>query len=128
MRVIRFLSGNRAYLGKQVDGQTAFRIEGTLFDSMKVTDERLIDRLLAPLVPTDILCIGLNYKEHAAEAYQRRALHHHRAEQLRAERLHPVGDTQRQAAEPLLAQLRRDHRRRGVESGHGTATSSVVGT
>jgi 2-keto-4-pentenoate hydratase/2-oxohepta-3-ene-1,7-dioic acid hydratase in catechol pathway len=72
MRVIRFLSGNRAYLGKQVDGQTAFRIEGTLFDSMKVTDERLpIDRLLAPLVPTDILCIGLNYKEHAAESSMR---------------------------------------------------------
>jgi 2-keto-4-pentenoate hydratase/2-oxohepta-3-ene-1,7-dioic acid hydratase in catechol pathway len=34
-----------------------------------VTAEKLaIDKLLAPLVPTDILCIGLNYREHAAES------------------------------------------------------------
>lgn len=69
MRIIRFLSGGHIHLGKQVDGQTALRIEGTLFDSVKVTDQRLpIDRLLAPLVPADILCIGLNYKDHAAES------------------------------------------------------------
>jgi 2-keto-4-pentenoate hydratase/2-oxohepta-3-ene-1,7-dioic acid hydratase in catechol pathway len=72
MRVIRFLSGNHIHLGKQIDDQTALRIEGTLFESMKVTDERLpIDRLLAPLVPADILCIGLNYKDHATESSMR---------------------------------------------------------
>ena len=27
-----------------------------------------VDKLLAPIVPTDILCIGLNYREHAAES------------------------------------------------------------
>lgn len=27
-----------------------------------------IEKLLAPLVPTDILCIGLNYRDHAAES------------------------------------------------------------
>ena len=27
-----------------------------------------IEKLLAPLVPTDILCIGLNYREHADES------------------------------------------------------------
>src|SRR6201999_3647368 len=35
----------------------------------RVTERRLqIDKLLAPLIPTDILCIGLNYREHAAES------------------------------------------------------------
>ena len=34
-----------------------------------MTDETLkVDKLLAPLVPADILCIGLNYREHAAES------------------------------------------------------------
>ncbi|HWB54857.1 MAG TPA: fumarylacetoacetate hydrolase family protein, partial [Tepidisphaeraceae bacterium] len=35
----------------------------------RVTNKMLrIDRLLAPLIPTDILCIGLNYRKHAAES------------------------------------------------------------
>jgi 2-keto-4-pentenoate hydratase/2-oxohepta-3-ene-1,7-dioic acid hydratase in catechol pathway len=71
MRIIRFLSGNQIHFGTpvgQTQARSARRIEGNLFDSFKVTDEELpIDRLLAPLVPTDILCIGLNYQEHAAE-------------------------------------------------------------
>jgi 2-keto-4-pentenoate hydratase/2-oxohepta-3-ene-1,7-dioic acid hydratase in catechol pathway len=69
MRIIRFHSGNRVLLGEQIDGKSARRIEGNLFESFQVTDEvRPIDRLLAPLIPTDILCIGLNYREHAAES------------------------------------------------------------
>jgi 2-keto-4-pentenoate hydratase/2-oxohepta-3-ene-1,7-dioic acid hydratase in catechol pathway len=69
MRIVRFVSGNQTYLGEQVDDTTARRIDGSLLGEMKVTGEKLpIDRLLAPLVPVDILCIGLNYKEHAAES------------------------------------------------------------
>ncbi len=30
-------------------------------------DGRAVERLLAPVVPVDILCIGLNYRDHAAE-------------------------------------------------------------
>ncbi len=68
MRIIRFMSENKVCLGSPIDDRFAYRIEGSLFGSMRVTDQRLpIDRLLAPLVPTDILCIGLNYKEHADE-------------------------------------------------------------
>jgi 2-keto-4-pentenoate hydratase/2-oxohepta-3-ene-1,7-dioic acid hydratase in catechol pathway len=68
MRIIRFLSANRTLLGTPIDDKTAFRIDGSLLDSMKLTNDRVpIDRLLSPLVPTDILCIGLNYREHAAE-------------------------------------------------------------
>ena len=69
MRIIRFLSGGQTYLGHQNNSSTAKIIEGDLFGSFKVTDEMIpIDRLLSPIVPTDILCIGLNYKEHAAES------------------------------------------------------------
>jgi 2-keto-4-pentenoate hydratase/2-oxohepta-3-ene-1,7-dioic acid hydratase in catechol pathway len=68
MRIVRFQSGKEIHTGQQVDGNTALRIDGDLFGSFKVTDQRLrIDKLLAPFVPTDILCIGLNYREHAKE-------------------------------------------------------------
>ena len=69
MRIVRFQSNGKIHTGKQIDDQTAFRIEGDLFGDYRVTDEKLkIEKLLAPLVPTDILCIGLNYREHAAES------------------------------------------------------------
>lgn len=69
MRIVRFISGGKTYLGQDIDGKSAKRIEGELFGDLKVTGETLkIDKLLAPLVPTDILCIGLNYKDHAAES------------------------------------------------------------
>jgi 2-keto-4-pentenoate hydratase/2-oxohepta-3-ene-1,7-dioic acid hydratase in catechol pathway len=52
-----------------VDDRSALRIEGDLFGSYRVTDQKLpIDKLLSPIVPVDILCIGLNYREHAKES------------------------------------------------------------
>lgn len=72
MRIVRFTSGGREHLGEQIDARFANRIEGGLLDGpgkWRLTGERLpIEKLLAPLVPTDILCIGLNYREHAAES------------------------------------------------------------
>lgn len=72
MRIVRFLSGGSEYLGDWIDDKSAKRIDGKLLDgpsAWKVTDQVLkIDKLLAPLVPTDILCIGLNYREHAKES------------------------------------------------------------
>lgn len=69
MQIIRFLSGGRTYTGKRVDAATALRIEGDLLGQYRVTDQSLrVDKLLPPIVPTDILCIGLNYREHAAES------------------------------------------------------------
>ena len=69
MRIARFISGGKIHTGKMIDDKSALRIEGDLFGSHRVTDQRLaIDKLLAPLVPTDILCIGLNYREHAKES------------------------------------------------------------
>lgn len=69
MRIVRFQSNGKIHLGQQIDDRTALRIEGDLLGTHRVTDETLkIEKLLAPLVPTDILCIGLNYREHAAES------------------------------------------------------------
>ena len=69
MRIARFLSGGKVQTGKMIDDHTANCIEGDLFGQYRVTDQKLtIDKLLAPFVPVDILCIGLNYREHAKES------------------------------------------------------------
>jgi len=69
MRIIRFRSGGSVLTGEQVNDSTARVIEGDLLGSYTVTDRTArIDKLVAPIVPTDILCIGLNYREHAAES------------------------------------------------------------
>ena len=69
MKIVRFQSQGQIQTGRLIDDQTAYRIEGDPFGTHRVTEEKLaIERLLAPIVPTDILCIGLNYREHAAES------------------------------------------------------------
>jgi 2-keto-4-pentenoate hydratase/2-oxohepta-3-ene-1,7-dioic acid hydratase in catechol pathway len=69
MRIVRFLSGGKEHLGRVLDEKTAVEIEGGLLGARRETGRALpIDKLLAPLVPTDILCIGLNYREHAVES------------------------------------------------------------
>ena len=69
MRIVRFLSAGTEHYGRQLDDKTAVQIEGGLFGPRRETGRALpIEKLLAPLVPTDILCIGLNYREHAAES------------------------------------------------------------
>ena len=69
MKIIRFVDGN----GKiqhgclQSDG-TATRLDGDLFDRPRDSGETVeVTKLLAPLQPVDILCIGLNYAFHAKE-------------------------------------------------------------
>lgn len=69
MRIVRFVSGGAEHLGRQIDEASAFRIDGSIRGPMRVTEQKMrIEKLLAPLVPTDILCIGLNYRDHAAES------------------------------------------------------------
>jgi 2-keto-4-pentenoate hydratase/2-oxohepta-3-ene-1,7-dioic acid hydratase in catechol pathway len=69
MRLVRFLSGGAEYFGRQLDDATAVEMEGGPLGARRETGRRLkIEKRLAPLVPTDILCIGLNYREHAAES------------------------------------------------------------
>jgi 2-keto-4-pentenoate hydratase/2-oxohepta-3-ene-1,7-dioic acid hydratase in catechol pathway len=68
MKIVRFMSGGAVLFGQQFDDDWAVRIEGDLLGQFRVTDRKVrIEKLLAPLVPLDILCIGLNYREHAVE-------------------------------------------------------------
>jgi 2-keto-4-pentenoate hydratase/2-oxohepta-3-ene-1,7-dioic acid hydratase in catechol pathway len=69
MKIIRFLHAGSSILGTPINQHQAKRIDGDLFGDHRVSDQVVtIDKLLAPIVPTDILCIGLNYRAHAAES------------------------------------------------------------
>lgn len=70
MKIIRHLSANGpAYAALQSDG-SARAIEGDIFGEFRVTSRSVEPgKLLAPVVPANLLCIGLNYKQHAAESH-----------------------------------------------------------
>lgn len=69
MRLIRHLApGGPAYAALQPDG-SARAVEGDILGDWHVTAKVVKPgKLLAPLQPTNILCIGLNYRKHAAES------------------------------------------------------------
>jgi 2-keto-4-pentenoate hydratase/2-oxohepta-3-ene-1,7-dioic acid hydratase in catechol pathway len=69
MKIIRFqdIAGNIHY-GERVDDHSARLITGDVFGDYQTSDQTLrVEKLLAPVVPTTILCIGLNYRFHAKE-------------------------------------------------------------
>lgn len=68
MKIIRHLTpAGPAYGALQPDG-SVLAIEGDLFTSPRVTENRITPgKRLAPVVPTNILGIGLNYRRHAEE-------------------------------------------------------------
>lgn len=69
MRIIRYLDskGVAHYGAEQPDG-SARRLTGDIYGTPSVTAEKAdVARLLAPVVPAQILCVGLNYRQHAAE-------------------------------------------------------------
>lgn len=69
MKIIRHLTPTGpAYAALQPDG-SARVIAGDIYGTPRVTDQVVKPgKLLAPIVPTQILCIGLNYRQHAAES------------------------------------------------------------
>lgn len=69
MRIIRFLDPEgRAWHGEQQPDGSARLIEGDIFGSFEVTGaSEEIARLLSPVEPPTIFCIGLNYRRHAEE-------------------------------------------------------------
>ncbi len=70
MKIIRYSdpAGRIHYGAEQPDG-SARRIEGDVFGSHRVTaEEAEIAKLLAPIVPVQILGVGLNYRFHAQES------------------------------------------------------------
>ena len=69
MKIIRYSNpqGTIHYGSEQPDG-SSFRIDGNIYGDFKVSAERaVITKLLAPIAPAQILCIGLNYGRHADE-------------------------------------------------------------
>jgi 2-keto-4-pentenoate hydratase/2-oxohepta-3-ene-1,7-dioic acid hydratase in catechol pathway len=70
MKIIRFQDSNgTTHYGSQQNDGSALVIEGDIFGAYQVTDRKAdVKKLLAPVQPTAILCIGLNYRHHAAES------------------------------------------------------------
>ena len=69
MKIIRYADSRDVihYGAEQADG-SARRIAGDIYGAHSVTAEAAdVARLLAPITPAQILCIGLNYRQHAAE-------------------------------------------------------------
>jgi 2-keto-4-pentenoate hydratase/2-oxohepta-3-ene-1,7-dioic acid hydratase in catechol pathway len=69
MKIIRCQDrkGNIVHAARQPDG-SALKLTGELFESPTVTTETVeAAKLLAPIQPSSIICIGLNYRKHAEE-------------------------------------------------------------
>lgn len=69
MRIIRYLdpAGETRYGCLQADG-SATELTGELFGAFADSGRpAAVSKLLAPLVPASLLCIGLNYRRHAEE-------------------------------------------------------------
>jgi 2-keto-4-pentenoate hydratase/2-oxohepta-3-ene-1,7-dioic acid hydratase in catechol pathway len=69
MRLVRFLdSVNQIHFGDDQGDGTALRIQGDPLANFTVTHQKIaIHKRLAPIQPTAILCIGLNYLKHMEE-------------------------------------------------------------
>ncbi len=69
MKIIRYSDpqGRTFHAARQDDGP-ALVIEGDLFGEHRVTDRKAdVAKILVPIQPVAIVCIGLNYKFHAEE-------------------------------------------------------------
>jgi 2-keto-4-pentenoate hydratase/2-oxohepta-3-ene-1,7-dioic acid hydratase in catechol pathway len=69
MRIIRYKDseGKIGYGSEQSDG-SVLTIRGDIFQAFEVTKTKAqVTKRLAPVVPSTIWCIGLNYKQHAKE-------------------------------------------------------------
>ncbi len=71
MQFVRYQdSSERISYGRQHSDGRISRIDGDIFAEFKDTGETAdLMKLLAPLEPRDIICIGLNYRKHAAEGH-----------------------------------------------------------
>jgi 2-keto-4-pentenoate hydratase/2-oxohepta-3-ene-1,7-dioic acid hydratase in catechol pathway len=69
MKIIRYLDSNGSiHFGAEQADSSVRRIAGDIYGLHTFTHEPAkVMKLLAPIVPAQILCIGLNYRQHAAE-------------------------------------------------------------
>ena len=70
MRIIRFTGEDgQTHFGKEHDDNSASLLTGDLYAGLRDNGEKMrISKLLAPIQPVNIFCIGLNYREHAVES------------------------------------------------------------
>src|SRR5690349_11949287 len=69
MQIVRYSDpdGN-LHFGVQQDDGTAVELDGDIYGDLRLSNRRSqIAKLLSPIQPTAIFCIGLNYRKHAEE-------------------------------------------------------------
>ena len=69
MQIIRFYDKeNKIHTGCNYKDETACLINGNIFNKFEVTEKRVfVKKLISPIIPYAIFCIGLNYRMHAKE-------------------------------------------------------------
>ena len=69
MKIVRYLNDqDESKFGSLQDDGSINRIEGCIFSNYKETNETdSAKKILTPIKPSAILCIGLNYRKHAEE-------------------------------------------------------------
>ena len=69
MRILRYLDDDgRTHYGRELPDGSVHRVDGDVLGSFSVTNDlAVVRKRLAPVVPSQILCIGLNYRRHAEE-------------------------------------------------------------
>ncbi len=69
MRIIRYADpSGQVHYGSETPGGEVVRIDGDVFGAHSVTTSRAdVAKVLAPVAPAQIFCIGLNYRRHAEE-------------------------------------------------------------
>ena len=68
MKIIRHTdSKGQIQLAGSKDGRNYFRLTGDLMNHALTAEPADVKKLLAPLEPSQVLCIGLNYRKHAEE-------------------------------------------------------------
>ena len=72
MKILRYEDAEgQIHFGARHDDDTVTRIEGDIYGTHRDTGEPAkVSKRLAPIDPRDIICIGLNYRKHAAEGNQ----------------------------------------------------------
>ncbi len=70
MKIVRYNNPEgQIQFGRETSDGSVERLQGDPYGGLRPTCKAAdVDKILAPIVPTSILCIGLNYKHHAAEA------------------------------------------------------------
>ena len=68
MKIIRFLKQTKETFGRLHNDNRVTLLDGDITSGFSDTGTlATVEKILAPIIPRDILCVGLNYKQHAIE-------------------------------------------------------------